>query len=134
MRLVATTVKIKTISKTRRRSQRILCWKQSKNNLFPGHAHSICYDPKYRFCLDRPVPAKSRLPMQELNSAYKTCKFGLFHIKLLFITFVGFIAGIYNLIINFHAVLDLRTNSYNFSVYVLLHKLNDTVQFTTQRS
>ncbi|KOB75194.1 putative synaptic vesicle protein, partial [Operophtera brumata] len=40
------------------------------------------------------VPAKSRLPMQEINSAYKTCKFGLFHVKLLSIAFTGFIAGV----------------------------------------
>lgn len=32
--------------------------------------------------------------MKEINDALKACTFGKFHIKLLFIAFVGFVAGI----------------------------------------
>ncbi|KAJ0173952.1 hypothetical protein K1T71_010098 [Dendrolimus kikuchii] len=37
---------------------------------------------------------KTPLEMQEINMAYKACKFGLFHIRLLAISFVGYNAGV----------------------------------------
>ncbi|KAG6458862.1 synaptic vesicle glycoprotein 2B [Manduca sexta] len=43
---------------------------------------------------DKSHVQKTPVAMQEINEAYKACKFGLFHVKLLVITFVGFVAGV----------------------------------------
>ncbi|XP_021187136.3 major myo-inositol transporter IolT isoform X2 [Helicoverpa armigera] len=43
---------------------------------------------------DSPADAEPITPMQEINKAYEVCKFGWFHVKLLFVSFFGCIASI----------------------------------------